>query len=199
MPHENVNTMRSNRKLEILNAALICFNHRGIAATSIEEIKKNSHASIGSIYHHFGSKDGIAYALYVNGLQDYHNLLMEKLEEAETPESKIKTFVIIFLDWVEENPELANFIFSARSYLVNSKRAEDVEKFHDGNGNETASIIKELVVNKGIKELPGRVYSSLLVGPAQHFSQHLMNKDTALDLEKEKAALAQVIWESLAP
>ncbi len=191
--------MKTNRKLEILHAALICFNHSGIAATSIAEIKKNSGASIGSIYHHFGSKDGIAYALYVNGLQDYHNLLTEKLGEAETPENKIKTFVVIFLDWVGENPELASFIFSARSYLVNSKKAEDVEKFHDENGKETAAIIKELIAKKGIKKLPGRVYSSLLVGPAQHFSQHLMKTDASLNLEKEKAALAQAIWESLAP
>ena len=39
------------RRTEILDAALRCFDHQGITATTIEDIRAESGASIGSIYH----------------------------------------------------------------------------------------------------------------------------------------------------
>ena len=45
------------RRTEILDAALRCFDRRGVTATTIEDIRAESGASIGSIYHQFTSKD----------------------------------------------------------------------------------------------------------------------------------------------
>ena len=191
--------MRVNRKQEILDAALSCFIASGIAATSIEQIQNSSGASIGSIYHHFGSKDGIAFALYVNGLQDYHQELMAGVEKAPTAEKKIKAFVTIFLDWVETNPELASYIFSARSYLINSSKAEEIDSFHSANSKDNALILSDLAEKKQIKKMPSRLYTSLLVGPVQHFSQFLIKRESNQSYTKEKTLLAQAVWASLAP
>lgn len=191
--------MRVNRKQEILDAALNCFNASGIAATSIEQIQKTSGASIGSIYHHFGSKDGIAFTLYVDGLRGYHQELMAGVAKATTAEKKIKTFVTIFLDWVETNPELASYIFSARSYLINSSKANEISEFHSANGKDTALIISELAEKKQIKKMPSRLYTSLLVGSVQHFAQFLIKPESNQSFTKEKTVLAQAVWDSLAP
>src|SRR5215470_14374357 len=59
------------RRKSILDAALACFLERGVAATTTEEIRDRSGASIGSIYHHFGDKEGLAGALYVEGIRSY--------------------------------------------------------------------------------------------------------------------------------
>src|ERR1044072_5609834 len=61
--------MSASRKDEILEAALGSFAATG--GTAIEEVRKRSGASVGSIYHHFGGKDGIAAALYVQILRGY--------------------------------------------------------------------------------------------------------------------------------
>src|SRR5438067_10900122 len=59
------------RRQVILDAALGLFTTRGLRATSVEDIRSASGASNGSLYHHFGSKEGIAAALYAAAIEDY--------------------------------------------------------------------------------------------------------------------------------
>ena len=49
---------------QVLDAVLVLFAGRGYFATSIQDISRESAVSVGSIYHHFGDKVGIARALY---------------------------------------------------------------------------------------------------------------------------------------
>ena len=48
----------------VLAAAMALFVERGYFGTSVHDIVRASNVSIGSIYHHFGDKAGIARALY---------------------------------------------------------------------------------------------------------------------------------------
>lgn len=48
----------------VLDAVLVLFNQRGYFATSVQDISRESGVSVGSIYHHFGDKEGIARDLY---------------------------------------------------------------------------------------------------------------------------------------
>lgn len=48
------------RRATILKAALGCFIGQGVEATTIDDIRRASGSSIGSLYHHFGNKEGIA-------------------------------------------------------------------------------------------------------------------------------------------
>ena len=52
-----------SRRDAILEAALEAFDATG--ATAIEEVRRRSGASVGSIYHHFGNVDGVVAALYL--------------------------------------------------------------------------------------------------------------------------------------
>lgn len=49
---------------QVLDTVLVLFAERGYFATSIQDISRESAVSVGSIYHHFGDKVGIARALY---------------------------------------------------------------------------------------------------------------------------------------
>jgi len=49
---------------QVLSAALSLFVERGYFGTSVHDIVRAANVSIGSIYHHFGDKAGIARALY---------------------------------------------------------------------------------------------------------------------------------------
>src|SRR6185436_8786528 len=70
------------RKEAVLEAALACFEELGYDNTSIEDIRARSGASIGSIYHHFGRKEVIAAALYVDTLVKYRAGLRRRAAEA---------------------------------------------------------------------------------------------------------------------
>ncbi len=51
-----------DRRDQILAAALGAFAEKGFAAATIEDVRERSGASTGSIYHHFGDKEGLAAA-----------------------------------------------------------------------------------------------------------------------------------------
>ncbi len=79
------------RRSEILGAALDAFAAHGVAGASIDEIRRRSGASVGSIYHHFpGGKDAIAGALYVEGLRDYQEGFIEVLRQAPSTRSGVE-------------------------------------------------------------------------------------------------------------
>src|SRR5215470_3712527 len=75
-----------DRQRAILMAALDCFSTRGVSATTIEDIRAKSGASIGSIYHHFRSKENLAATLYVEGLREYHAGLLRALRRCRSAE-----------------------------------------------------------------------------------------------------------------
>ena len=55
---------RPDTRYLVLDSALTLFTERGYFSTSVHDIGRAAGVSIGSIYHHFGDKEGIAGALY---------------------------------------------------------------------------------------------------------------------------------------
>jgi AcrR family transcriptional regulator len=97
---------RDNRRQNILDAALTCFVEKGLVATTIEEIRRSAGASIGSLYHHFDSKDDLAAALYVEGLRDYQKGAVAELRAHPGAEEGVKAAVVHHLRWVMGHNEL---------------------------------------------------------------------------------------------
>src|SRR3954452_639361 len=62
-----------DRRRAILDAALDAFEANGVLAATLDDIREGSGASIGSIYHHFGDKEGIASALYAQLLAEWQD------------------------------------------------------------------------------------------------------------------------------
>src|SRR5215218_7025071 len=107
----------AGRRDEILSAARACFAAHGYAATTIELIAAESGASNGSIYHHFGSKDGILAALYSEALAWYQEETLAVLAEADSAEVGIRGVVVHHLEWVEAHPEQTRTLFEHRQTL----------------------------------------------------------------------------------
>ena len=100
----------ATRKQAILEAALQCFTTDGYDAASIDEIRRISGASVGSFYHHFGSKDGVAAELYEQGIADYQAGLVEILQSEAPPAQVVAGMASHHLSWVKDNPAWARFL-----------------------------------------------------------------------------------------
>lgn len=60
-------THRAGTVERILDAAEACFAERGYAGTSITEVCTRSGLPVGSVYHHFGNKEGLLVAVVDRG------------------------------------------------------------------------------------------------------------------------------------
>jgi AcrR family transcriptional regulator len=184
----------TGRREAILEAARSCFEEHGYAATTIEMIAARSGASNGSIYHHFGSKDGILAALYVNALASYQDELLALLREhASDPEGGIRGAVIHHLAWVEAHPHETRTLFEHRQTLERTPRAGELQAQNRPALAEAGAWLRRHVDAGAIRDL-GPAAAAVWYGPAQLVARdwiagRLRGKPGAL-----ADALAEAAW-----
>src|ERR1700692_544606 len=110
MPAPSRKQASGYRKHEILDAALRCFLKHGVEATTIEQIRQASGASLGSIYHHFGSKEAIALAVYAGAVQEYQAHVLQQLRAANSAQAGVRAMVTAHLEWNEANANLSLYL-----------------------------------------------------------------------------------------
>jgi len=84
---------KKDRKEEIFEAALKCFNETGYYRTSIEKIIKKAKISKGGIYYHFKSKEELFLKLFTFRCDKYFEQVRGEVQDIEDPEEKLEQFI----------------------------------------------------------------------------------------------------------
>jgi len=187
----------SKTKTDILTSALACFMEKGVEQTSIADIRDRSGISVGSIYHHFGNKDGIVVALFLSGMQDHSRNQELALTQAKTAEAGIKAIVTCYIDWISDHPDWARFVFRYRSLVENSHLAEQNEQQKRSHFKRLKTWFAPYIESGEIQELPFEVYHSLIIGPAQDFAQRWLAGKTRGTLSEYRNLYAEAAWQAL--
>lgn len=96
-------------KREILRAALKLFSERGLAATSIRDIARESGYTNPALYKHFASKDGLALHLF----ETCHRRVWARCNAALSQggfAQKLERYVGEWLELIDENSEVIAFL-----------------------------------------------------------------------------------------
>ena len=188
---------RSARKQQILQAALACFSESGVDATTIEMIRDRSGASIGSLYHHFGNRERIIGALYLEGIGEYAALLEAGLFESLDAEACVKLFVTCYVDWVVANPEWARFILHNRGRVEAGEMGERLRDFNREHGGRIAAILRRHREAGAFKAIPGECFVSVVIGPVQDMARNWLAGRSKRPLVEYRELLAQIAWDSV--
>ena len=186
------------RRQEILDAALTRFLRDGIAATGIDEIREQSGASVGSIYHHFGGKDGIVATLATGALSDYQAGFVATLRRARSARGGVETAVRYHLDWVVANADLARFLFAGDRDRP-AAADEAVRALTRGFLKEVAAWFEERAAAGEMRRLPLDLLGAVLVGPAQEFSRGWLARRSRSSMGAARQALPAAAWAALRP
>ncbi len=187
------------RRRAILEAALAAFEAHGYDALTVEHIRQRSGASIGSIYHHFGGKAGIAASLYEAGLVDYQRGLLAAITRARTARTLIEGIVRYHLHWAEANPAWARYLLRTRQ--LDAVAAIEV-RLRERNVSflEQALAVLQPYVERGeITRLPAEIWLALVLGPAQEFLRLWLWERTDVPLEPARRLLAAAAWKAVQP
>ena len=186
-----------SRHQNIIAAALGCFAKYGVEATTIDMIRAASGASVGSLYHRFGNKEGIAAEVYMEGLRQARALTHEALRDCPDLETAIRRIVHAQVDWIVANPDWARFVFSWRMVL---SQAEREEAFRDEVGAEQHKLAATLLALPGgelIRKWPPGVYPSLIAGPVHNYAQQWLEGRRQVPLTELREVFADAAWGSL--
>src|SRR3954469_25931279 len=106
---------RTGAPAAVLARAADLFDRRGFAAVSINDLTAASGVSNGSIYHHFGAKDGVLAALVLDALAGYQGGLVAVLaDHADDAAGGVRAAVAFELRWFEAQPRSARLIIAHR-------------------------------------------------------------------------------------
>jgi AcrR family transcriptional regulator len=186
-----------DRKAAILAAALAVFSEKGIEATTIDDIRTRSQASVGSIYHHFGTKEGIAAALFGQGVDDYWLQLLASAENQPTAERTIHGLIEAHIHWITGKPDLARFLFSRRQ-AVSPAYEQAIRVRTAGHFKAVFALLKPWFKQGVLRRLPAELYVPLLMGPAQEYSRQWLSGRVELDPQIAIEELSRAAWRSLA-
>lgn len=189
---------RAQLKRRILKGALACFNETGIEATTIEMILARCEASVGNLYHHFGSKEGLVAALFFCALEDQAALVDAELARARTTREGVAALVYSYVDWVTAQPELARFLFQARSSVSKGPHAAELQQRNRERGKRIVGWFAAEGRLQAMKELPKELVLSLIVGAPENYSRAWLAGRVKATPSQYRELLAEAVWASVA-
>jgi len=104
--------IRSNRNIPevVLEAAIQLFTKQGYFNTSVPDIVRESGVSTGSIYHHFGDKEGIAKALFEMLLGRMERAFNDIESQHDTAQARCRAVIELLFRVTEEEPEVMTYM-----------------------------------------------------------------------------------------
>lgn len=159
----------ADRRSEILDAALACFLARGFNATSIADIRRQSGASTGSIYHFFDNKGALALALVERAIGEWSGNSGVAVDPGAAAETSIKASVSGLVQWGLANPAALRFLDEVRGLAAADPSLAPVAALLT-RGSEAARARYALFVARGeVRDLPWPLAHALMLGPAYDF------------------------------
>jgi AcrR family transcriptional regulator len=186
-----------SRKREILRAALHCFTTIGFAGTTLADIRVRAKASIGSIYHHFRSKEQLAAALYVEGLRDYQESFLAELDRHRRAREAVISLVRHHLRWVRDNPDWSRFLYDHRQSEFVAAAEGAIRHLNEGFYRASGARWQGFLDRGEIVELPRDLMIAILLGPAQEFARNWLGGRTRTELGDAADVLAECAWRAL--
>ncbi len=189
---------RKSTKRHILQCALECFLESGLESTTIDTIRQRSRTSVGTIYHHFGNKEGLVAALFFTALDDHKAIMWPVLERASTPKTVIEGLVHSYIRWVTGQPELARFMFLARSSVAAGPFGDELATRNREQYSFLHKWLAEGVKLGDIRSLPKETYPSLLFGQAENYCRAWLSGRVPTPPGDHASVFAESAWRSLA-
>jgi len=182
---------------KIIQIALSCFTENGYIETGIGDISKKSETSIGSLYHHFKSKEQLARAVYIEGIKNYQTGFAEGLNRCLTAKDGIIHIVKYHLKWISEYPDWSKFLLQYRQAGFMEDAEGEFKLINDGFNISIGEWFKAQIKSGKIQKLPPDVYLSILMGPCQEYSRIYLFDKTITDPEKAGDLIASALCKAM--
>lgn len=184
-------------KQRVLDAAIAVFSKSGWSGFTIHAVAKRSRVSLGSLYHHFGSVDGIAAAAWSRSLTRLLEALARACAPKRTARASVEALVLGYLDFTEQHRAEALFIHASSWASFMPEHAERL-------GVEKARAFGPLLTTfTGWVDAGALVPASpamlemLLIGPAAETARRWLSDERAIDLAEARRWLPGATWRAV--
>ena len=193
----SIHVRTKEKQHQIIDAALLCFTEFGFNETSIQDICKRAGASIGSIYHHFKSKEQLASAVYMDGIVEYQEGLIVSMEQEANVPDGIRAIIHFHLNWVADNFNRSRFLFQRRHDDFMKFVEDELTTINANFAHRFASWFKNNVADDQIGKIPPDILSALILGPCLEYTRLYLNGSSSTTVNAAEKRLIKATLKSL--
>ncbi len=159
-------TPRSHIRSEsrILSKALELFSSKGYDATSVREICEAAGVTKPTLYHFYGSKEGVYRAIVDGALDRLRLLIVQALSAQGALRERLVNMARAYIESTAREPELARFIMALIHTPPRSAPATDFVGFYEGIVSEVARVVDDAVAAGEIGGGPTQVRMLVFMG-----------------------------------
>jgi AcrR family transcriptional regulator len=148
-----------------LNKALDLFSTRGYEATSVREICEAAGVTKPTLYHFYGSKEGVYRALVDGTLESFRNDLVRDLDAPQlTATGKLQRVARGYFETARRNRELMRFILGLVHNPSSAAPLTDFPRFYEGVVARIGQCVDEGVASGEFAQGPTDVRLLVFMG-----------------------------------
>lgn len=182
------------RKEKVLRTALQMVASGGFQGAPIAELAAKSKVAVGTIYHHFASKDEMVAAMYLLCKESLSESLTKAIDPKASSQKKFEKLWDAYLDHAAKNPVEFSFLDQYKSSpLITAAVVKSAEKF-DAPVN---GWIKEGLKNKDLRKAEDTVLIEYFNANVNAAARIHVSKAKKKLSSKELAALRDMAWAGL--
>lgn len=183
------------RREALLDAALVCFEARGVLRTGIEDIRKAAGASPSSVYHLFADFPALVAALLERTFERLISEVTTRVLATRTARTAVRTLVEAHLTWVFEHEAEARFMYQALALELDGQHRAELRASKARLKAGLLARLTELGVLSG--PLASEVMLDVvLLGPAHQACRAWLSAPGSVDPKWMKATLPELAWRS---
>lgn len=161
-------TKAGETRTRVLQAAARLFAERGLEAVSIQDIRDASGVSNGSIFHHFGSKNGVALHVYLEERRAYWDHAIAAVEAYDgDPVDALGAAVRGTLAYQQAHPEQHNFMIECASSSWTREHAAPVQALNAEFTQRFLAWGAPHAMAGRLRPIDPQLVAALVFGPSQ--------------------------------
>jgi AcrR family transcriptional regulator len=183
------------RREALLDAALACFEERGLVHTGIEDVRKAAGASPSSVYHLFGGLPDLIAALLERTFVRRYREVSARVLETRTARAAVLALVEAHLAWVLGHPAEARFMYRALALDLDHGHRDELRALKDQLKADLSAHLVRLGVSEGAAA-PDAI-DVILLGVTHQACRAWLSAPGRLDPQWMKAMLPALAWETV--
>ncbi|WP_431676719.1 TetR/AcrR family transcriptional regulator [Kitasatospora sp. KL5] len=183
----------------VLAAALDVYAASGQQGFTVNAVAKGAGVSLGSLYHHFGSLDGLAAALYIRCMEQLFDEMVGAVARTRTARTGVRAIVVAYLRFTREHPDAALFLHASAYSGYLAAHADEIRAAKAAKLGALAEWLGPRIISGEIAPIPSSLIEALVLGPAAEAARRWLSSTYDLDLDQAERILPDRVWRSLQP
>ncbi|MET9370272.1 TetR/AcrR family transcriptional regulator [Streptomyces griseoflavus] len=180
----------------LLDAALRVYGESGEQGLTVSAVTAASGVSPGSLYHHFGSMDGLLTALLMRWLERLLVEMVTALEQSDSACTGIRALVRAYLTFIRDHRDAGLLLHSSRADEIGMRQAKQLRDAQEARLTPLSAWVSGHVASGEVAPLPVPILESLVLGPVIGVSRRWLTLGD-IDLDEATEVLPDRIWRSI--